>query len=231
METSNFLLQELAQSKEDFSILFEKLKEEFLLNFKKYGKEDIRCGFFAVSFELVLWLRINFDNFSELCKNKNMLDKYIENTYDDYQQFLISYNTITRTSFLTRLMFNVEDFLKSTLDQLNELYDLDYYHLCEKYLKCLNHYSDYRHKVMNLPAQIRNSNHNGGFTQYPIDVTIRGIPFKADKGDRIIFADWKRIYISLDELFNLLIETIPLLQKVSFIPSHYPKLWKKDPLS
>ena len=33
------------------------------------------------------------------------------------------------------------------------------------------------------------------------------------------------------EEFDLLIETIPLLEKLSFIPSNYSKLWKQDPLS
>jgi len=231
METSKFLLQELIQTKRDFFKLFEKLQNEYIINLKKYGKEDARCGFFGVSFELVLWLMINLDNFSDFCKKKKILDGYIQNTYDDYQQYLISYNTITRTSFLTRMMFNVEDFLKSTLTQLEQSPNQKYHGLCKNYLKCLNYYEEKRHKIMSLPAQIRNSNHNGGFTEYPIDIIIRGISFKADKGERIIFADWRRTYISLDTLFDLLIETIPLLEKLSFIPSTYSKLWKQDPLS
>ena len=230
MESSQFLLNELSQTDHDLECLFNKLKNQFRINFQKYGKEDLRCGFFVVSFELFLWLMINRDHFLDLCKNKTFLDKHIENTFNDYQEFLVSYNTITRTSFLMRIIFNVEDFMRSVLVSLEEKPQNRFFQLSKQYLTKLNYFSDYRHKILMLPAEIRNSNHNGGFTSRPIDVTIGNIEFKAEAGERITFFDWKRTFIVLDAMFDLIIETIPLLGNISVVSSTYAKLWKENPL-
>lgn len=226
-----FLLKEITETKKNFSNLSEKLLENARGYSKKYTSEDIRCGFFTVSFDNVLWLLINLDAFLELIKNKPILDKYVVSSDTVYKQYLISHNNITRMSLLTKIMFNVEDFLKRILTHFKQPADIGYYNLSEKYLKFFNFYTPQRHGVLILPAQIRNSLHGGGFTEYPIDITIENIQFKAEIGQRITFANWKNLYISINAVIDLLIDSLDFLKDESFISSNYVKMWKSNPLS
>lgn len=61
---------------------------------------------------------------------------------------------------------------------------------------------------MNLPAQVRNSLHNNGFTQNAIDVQLRGQNYKANAGEQVKFCGWDSIYIMADELTDILIAII-----------------------
>ncbi len=231
MKNNEYLLSEINQTKDNFHRLYKNLLDQTISNSKKYSKEDIRYGFFVISFEQILWLLINFDSFIELLKNKKILDNYIACTEADYQQYLIGHNNNTRMGYLTRTMFNVEDFMKSILIKLEQPTNLGYYELSKKFLKSINYYDEQRHKILNFPAQIRNSLHGGGFTEFSIDVTIGKNHFKTDKGERITFASWGTISLSINTLFELLKDTINTVENIPFIPSTYVKMWKSDPLS
>lgn len=231
MKNNEYLLIEINQTKDNFYRLYKNLLDQAISNSKKYSKEDVRCGFFVISFEQILWLLINFDSFIELLKNKKNLDKYITCTEDDYQQYLIGHNNNTRMSYLTRAMFNVEDFMKSVLKKLEQSDNLGYYELSKKFLMSINYYDEQRHKILNFPAQIRNSLHGGGFTEFSIDVTIGKNHFKANKGERITFASWSTIFLSINTLFELLKNVISTVENIPFIPSTYVKMWKSDPFS
>jgi|GEM_PF-6295535 len=231
MKNSEYLLTEINQTKDKFHRLYKDLFDQANSYSKKYSKDDIRCGFFVISFEQILWLLINFDSFIELLKNKKILDNYIACTENECQQYLIGHNNNTRMSYLTRTMFNVEDFMKSVLMKLEQPTDLGYYNLSKKFLISINYYDEQRHKILNFPAQIRNSLHGGGFTEFPIDVTMGKTHFKAEKGERITFASWNTIFLSINTLFELLKDIINTVENIPFIPSTYVKMWKSDPLS
>lgn len=231
MKNNNFLLEEMDRTKNNFSNLYRELLKQGNNYSQKYTKDDVRCGFFITSFENILWLMITFESYVNLLKDKKILDKLIECGEYEYQQYLISHNNITRMSYLAKFMFNVENFMKCVLLKSNKSTTGGYYELSKSSLQSINYYNDSRHKILNLPAQIRNSLHDGGIAKYPIDVTIDNVHYKANTGERINFADWDKIFISINALFDLIKESCIHLESESFIPSNYVKLWKNDPSS
>ena len=231
MKNNEFLLIEIEKTKKDFLRLLQKLKDNAQITYDDYTQEDARCGFFVVSYNHVLWLMINFDQYLELLKNKKILDKYSNMKEVGYQQYLLSHNNYNRMSFLTRMMFEVENYMKNILTELNNPINSGFFQLSKNYLIKLNLYSDQRHKILNFPAQLRNSLHAGGFTEFSIDVEIGVNHFKANRGERITFANLDTIYLSIDALFDLIIDSLKSLKDLKLIQSNYVKLWKSDPFT
>lgn len=218
-------------AKTNFYNLFEKLFNEASHYRQKYTRDDHRYGFFVIASQNILWLLTNMDALLDMLTEKNMkIDNYIELPEDVRQQYLLSHDQISRISFLIKMMFDIEDFIKNLLAQLNQPTNNGYFTSSEKFLKTLNYYDIRKHQIMTLPSQIRNSLHAGGYTDYDVDITLRGRQFKAKKGQKITFASWNDLYISFDELFNLLIEVLNFeqLKDMTFIPSKYVKTWQPD---
>ena len=60
-------------------------------------------------------------------------------------------------------------------------------------------------KILNVPADIRNSLHNNGYhVENDFEVTIRGKFYKFEKGKKVMLAGWNNLYIIFDELLNVI---------------------------
>ena len=98
-----------------------------------------------------------------------------------------------------------------------------YYSYTKSLLSRLNIYDDNKFKILNAPAQIRNSLHNNGCPDRDFEVTIRGRLYKFVKNKPIVYTGWGNLYIFFDELLNIIIEItdnralrkIPKIKRIS----------------
>ena len=81
-----------------------------------------------------------------------------------------------------------------------------YYSYTKNLLSRLNMYDDDKFKMLNAPAQIRNSFHNNGCPDRDFEVTIRGRLYKFVKSKPIMYTGWENMYKFFDELLNIMIE-------------------------
>lgn len=204
MSAKDHIQNEVIKARQNFSKFYTDLRTEAYSNRDKYSEEDIRCGFFVILYQDVLWPSLVLEEFSQVINEKTSVKEFLMMDDIPRLQFLFSYNQITRMSFLTKFMFDIEDFLKSIMAASGNPMDDGYYVMTEKLLKLLDLYDKQNHGILNAPAQIRNSLHNGGFASYDFEVIIKEKTFKFKRGERIVFASWDNIYLILDELVNLI---------------------------
>jgi hypothetical protein len=143
-------------------------------------------------------------------------------------QYLLQHDTTNRASYCTKAMFDTECLLASMVGCLGSDPKAKYYELTEHLLLCLdikdktfgNLRDHHYYKVLNAPAQIRNSLHNNGYGGYDFKVTLRGRSYKFTKGQQVTFTGWDNLYIFFDELLDVLVEIInnPAIQNISKIP-------------
>jgi len=90
----------------------------------------------------------------------------------------------------------------------------------EKLLTHLSITDTKKHKILNLPAQVRNSLHNNGYATVDFEMELRGNTYKIEQGKQITFSDWNHIYIFMDELLDVLVEIIDssTMKKIPKIP-------------
>lgn len=188
---------------------------------KEYGKDDVRCDFFIVFSELNLSLLLQLDHMLELLKQTNIeIDQYMKLTPNDRVQFLLQFDTLNRANYLTHGMFEVENFLKSLKDGLGIQSTEGYYKFTEKLLAHLSITDTKKHKILNLPAQVRNSLHNNGYSTRDFEIELRRNTYKIEQGKQINFSGWDHMYIFFDELLDVLVEIIdnPIMKNISKIP-------------
>ena len=190
----------------DFNNLASKSWEKAQENDRFHGSDDIRCDFFVIFSELNLWLLIQLDTLLELLKSDNIkISKNVSLTPNDRIQFLLQYDTLNRASYCTNAMFQVEHFLNVIGSKIGVEKD-GYYSYTKSLLSRLNIYDDNKFKILNAPAQIRNSLHNNGCPDRDFEVTIRGRLYKFVKNKPIVYTGWGNLYIFFDELLNIIIE-------------------------
>ena len=190
----------------DFNNLALKSWEKAHENSRFHGSDDIRCDFFVVFSELNSWLLIQLDTFLELLESNNTkIPKYAKLAPTDGIQFLLQFDMLNRSSYCTNAMFHVEHFLNVIGSRIG-LDKGSYYSYTKNLLFRLNMYDDDKFKMLNAPAQIRNSLHNNGCPDRDFEVTIRGRLYKFAKSKPIMYTDWGSLYIFFDELLNVMIE-------------------------
>ena len=190
----------------DFNNLALKSWEKAHENSRFHGSDDIRCDFFVVFSELNSWLLIQLDTFLELLESNNTkIPKYAKLAPTDGIQFLLQFDMLNRSSYCTNAMFHVEHFLNVIGSRIG-LDKGSYYSYTKNLLFRLNMYDDDKFKMLNAPAQIRNSLHNNGCPDRDFEVTIRGRLYKFAKSKPIMYTDWGSLYIFFDELLNIMIE-------------------------
>ena len=190
----------------DFNNLALKSWEKAHENSRFHGSDDIRCDFFVVFSELNSWLLIQLDTFLELLEsNKTKIPKYAKLAPTDGIQFLLQFDMLNRSSYCTNAMFHVEHFLNVIGSRIG-VDKGSYYSYTKNLLSRLNMYDDDKFKMLNAPAQIRNSLHNNGCPDRDFEVTIRGRLYKFVKSKPIIYTGWDSLYIFFDELLNIIIE-------------------------
>lgn len=217
------LEQITSQAHSNFHQLFKKSWSVVQKYQKTYGKDDIRCDFFVVFSELNAWLLIQFDVFAEILKPANdEIGKYYALTPNDRIQFLLQYDTINRSSFTLKSMFDVEDFLHSIDSALGWNNTGGFYKFTGRFLTQLGITDPQKFKILNAPAQIRNSLHNHGVASEDFDLTLRGNTYSFRSGQTINFTGWNNLDIFFDELFDVLIEIIENqnVKQITKIPHH-----------
>lgn len=140
-----------------------------------YGDEDGRAEFFVQYFLLNLWLLIQFDSFLEVfARRSNRVRRYVQFTPEDTIQFKSQYNAINRASYCTKVMFDVEHFLKSIAKLLGMNTEVGSREMTSKLKNSLN-LTDYHLDILNTLARVRNSLHNNGYhTEEDFEMVIRG---------------------------------------------------------
>jgi hypothetical protein len=190
----------------DFNNLASKSWEKAQENDRFHGSDDTRSDFFVTFSELNLWLLVQLDTFLELLKSDNIkISKNVSLTPNDRIQFLLQYDTLNRASYCTNAMFQVEHFLNIMGNKIGVEKD-SYYSYTKSLLSRLNIYDDNKFKILNAPAQIRNSLHNNGCPDRDFEVTIRGRLYKFVKNKPIVYTGGGNLYIFFDELLNIIIE-------------------------
>ena len=193
-------------AKIDFNNLALKSWEKAHENSRFHGSDDIRCYYFVVISELNSWLLIQLDTFLELLESNNTkIPKYAKLAPTDGIQFLLQFDMLNRSSYCTNAMFHVEHFLNVIGSRIG-VDKGSYYSYTKNLLSRLNMYDDDKFKMLNAPAQIRNSLHNNGCPDRDFEVTIRGRLYKFVKSKPIIYTGWDSLYIFFDELLNIIIE-------------------------
>ena len=208
-------------TKSNFFNLFEKSLTEAGKFCKRYSKDDARCDFFKVYSELNLWLLVQLDDFLEaLSPISTKISKYLRLTDNDRVQFLLQYDTINRASYVTHAMFEVEYFLRSMMESLGMQPKGGYFGFTKDLLSFIKINDPQKHKILNAPAQLRNSLHNSGYSKHDFEITLQGRLYKFVKGKKVDFAGWDNLYIMFDELLDFLIEIIenPKVKQVKLIP-------------
>jgi len=201
----------------DFLKLLNKIWNKAQDYSKQYGKDDARTEFFTNFSELLIWLLIQFDDFihtQDMSSGK--IKKYITLNDESKSLLVAQLDTINRSSFLTKVMFDVEHFIKSILDYFGQDVGLGYGKLTENFLIELKISDTQKMNILKLPASIRNALHNNGYTKYSINKTVlRSRTYVANKGDQINFSGWDNIYIIIDEMIDLLIDIIDKNSKIN----------------
>jgi len=213
-------LRELnSKAHSDFFKLFEKSFNQ--PKKRDYPLTDIRADFFVTFAELGLWLLIQLDHFREMLKpNSTIISMYLNLTKNDLKQFWVQHDTINRSSYCSKAMFDIEHFLKTIMSALGVENNKGYYSFSEDFLYEIDFYNPQRFKILNAPAQMRNSLHKDGYASKNFDVILRGHEYNFVRGQQINFAGWDNLYIMFDEIIDLLIEIIkqPRVKGVQQIP-------------
>ena len=171
--------------------------------------------------ELNVWLLIQFDDFLDTQNKLNgKIEKYLTLSDEDRSTFISNFDTVNRASYLTQFMFYTEQFVIVLLKKLNQTSSNGYYKNTENLLNALTKNVGQNLKILTLPAQVRNSLHGNGYTDYDIDVTLRGTSFNARKGEQVKFTGWDDLYIMLDEMTDLIIDLVEnsSINREKFIP-------------
>ena len=186
-----------------------------------YGDEDGRAKFFVQYFLLNLWLLIQFDGFLEVfARRSNRVSRYVQFTPEDTMQFISQYDTINRTSYCTKAMFDVEHFLKSVSKLLGMNTEVGYREMTRKLKNSLN-LTDDQFDILNVVARVRNSLHNNGYhTEEDFEIVIRGKSYKFEKDKQVKFLGWDNLYIMFDELLDVIefILESPQVKQLTQIP-------------
>lgn len=177
---------------------------------KQYGEDDARKEFFVSFSQLIVWVLIQFDDFiSTQPPLDKKLTKYMTLDNVGMPVMVTQLDTINRASFLTKLMFDVEHFIKNMLDHFNQNTEFGYWKLIDNLLIELNITDTQTTNILKLPASVRNALHNNGYTKYPIsNIVLRNNTYVANSGDQITFTGWNNIYVIIDEMADCLISII-----------------------
>jgi hypothetical protein len=223
LDTSEVFLKQITKNAvTDFSSLLKRSWIHAQEYHQRYGKDDARCDFFIVFSELNLWLLLQLDNFLELLdQSSTKIGRHMELTVVATNQFLLQYDTVNRSSYCTKAMFDVENFLVSIAKSLSLPRDnKGYFRFTRALLSHLGILDNQKFSVLNAPAQVRNALHKNGYADHDFQVTLRQRSYKFTKGDQVKFTGWGNLYIFFDELLDVLVEIIgnPNVQQVNKIP-------------
>jgi len=202
----------------NFRNLFTKSWQQVTKYSKLYSDNDARCDFFIIFTELNMWLLIQLDNFYEIQKlTNNHISKYMNLNSNDRTQFVLEYDTINKSSYLLLAMFEVEVFLKDIARSMGFSDKGNFSEFSKNFLQKISYWDQYRFDVLNTPAQIRNSLHNGGYPTKNFQSTIRNRNYKLVSGKAIDVFSWEDIYTLLDELIDVLVDIIDNTQVANAI--------------
>lgn len=207
----------ITKNQPDFLQLFHKIWNKAQNYSKQYGQDDARTEFFTNFSELLIWLLIQFDDFIQTQDmSSGKIKKYITLNDESRSLLVAQLDNVNRSSFLTKVMFDVEHFIKGVLDYFGQDTGLGYGKLTENFLNELKISDTLKMNIFKLPASVRNALHNNGYTKYSINKTIlRKRTYVANKGDQINFSGWNNIYIMVDEMTDLLIYIIDKNSKIN----------------
>ena len=135
-------------------------------------------------------------------------------------QFISQYDTINRTSYCTKAMFDVEHFLKVVSKLLGMNTEVGYREMTRKLKNSLN-LTDDQFDILNVVARVRNSLHNNGYhTEEDFEIVIRGKSYKFEKDKQVKFLGWDNLYIMFDELLDVIdfILESPQVKQLTQIP-------------
>lgn len=188
--------------------------------YKIYTQEDVRFDFFAVFSEINQWMLIQLDMLSEISQpNEQRISKYMKLSQQDKMILIYEFDKITKSAYLTESMFLTEHLIKNLMNGLHEKSSEGYFKLTKTFLSKIQFYTDQNHKILNAPAQMRNSLHNNGYASFNFEVTIQGKTYQFINGKQVRFAGLDTIFIFYSELLDLLIKIIeqPKIKKLKFI--------------
>lgn len=214
------LNQITTEAKVNFFNLLKKSWQEFQKNSKIYTGDDARSDFFGVFSESNLWLLIHLDMFSEMLdKQDKKISKYMNLNPRSRTHYLSQHDTINKIGYITKVMFDVEVFIKNIMKGLEKPAKGKYFDFTKQLLKNLNMYTEQNHKILNALYQLRNSLHNNGYAYHDFNITLRTRKYSFEKGKRIEFTGWDDLYIFFDELTDILIDIVKnlKLQKIGLI--------------
>jgi len=224
MEDKVSLNELTIKARKDFFELLKKSWTEFQKNDKKFETNDIRAHFFSVNSISNLWLLIHLDTFFEMLDEKDTkIKNYMNLNPKSRIQYLSQHDTINRISYVTKVMFDVEDFIKTIMKGIEKPPHGKYYQFTKDLLTELQINDTQSHKILNAPYQIRNSLHNGGYAYHDFEIKLRGNQYNFIKGEQLKFTGWNHLYIFFDELIDLLITIVNKseIQKIQSIPHNY----------
>jgi len=221
MEDKVSLNEVTIKARKDFFELLKKSWTEFQKNDKKFEANDIRAHLFSIYSTSNLWLLIHLDTFFEMLNEKDTkIKNYMNLNPRSRIQYLSQHDTINRISYVTKVMFDVEDFIKTIMKGIEKSPHGKYYQFTKDLLTELQINDIQSHKILNAPYQIRNSLHNGGYAYHDFEIKLRDNQYNFIKGEQLKFTGWNHLYIFFDELIDLLITIVskPEIQKIQSIP-------------
>jgi len=196
-------------AQKQFRLIHEKLWNEGQWSLRQYSQNDARGNFFINSSQTLMWILIHLDTFSEMLdSNDKKISKYMELNPKSRLIYLVQHDTINRISFITKLMFDVEMFIKNLMRGCEYPPKGTYYDFTQKFLQFLGIDDYQKHKILNAPYQIRNSLHNNGYVYHDFQIELRGKKYDFIKGQQLKYVSWYDLYVFTDELIDLLSEIV-----------------------
>jgi len=229
MVNTNELKNLTENALKEFRLLQVKMWNEGQSSLRKYSQNDARCNFFVGASQTFLWALIHLDTFNEMLdSNDKKISKYINLNPKSKLVCQIQHDTLNRISLITKLMFDVEMFIKNLMCGCECPPKGKYYDFTRDFLKFLGITDIQKHKILNAPYQICNSLHNNGYVYHDFQIELRGKNYEFIKGQQLKHASWSDQYVFIDELTDVLSEIVknPTVSSCGLIP-HTDELEKK----
>ncbi len=194
-----------------YDLLSEWSWKKFELYDKRYSNQDYRCAFFGTFCEIVLWILVQLENFSNHNPDLIIQKRFSKLQDSSRAQILLQIDNINRQSFVTAIMFLIEDFINQILLALGRKPEIPYKNNIKTITKLLFEGSFQKFNILYSPYLIRNSLHNNGYIKIlndEFDLEIGEKTYQFKKDIQITFAGWDNLFILTDEILKIIIEII-----------------------
>src|SRR6266481_218470 len=156
----------------DFFNLLKKTWTVALTYATKFGENDARFMFFQHYVALNVWLLISLDTYLEMLDvNDKKISRYMEIDSKTRILYLFTHDKLNRIAYVTSTMFYVEDFMKNLMRGIQKPPKGKYFEFTKDFLNHLGITDPQKHKILNVPYQLRNSLHNNGYAYHDFDIT------------------------------------------------------------